>query len=345
MTDLSLIIGGYTNKHEATGLYFAQIDTTTGHLSLKPSPIALRHPSYFDVHNQTLTVISEVLETQNPTIQQCSLQNKQSDLETEFSLSGSAPCYVQHHLQHHLVTTAQYGSGHIDVFTTDTNHHITQHLQTIDSQSLCSSESQESHAHQSLILNETKTLVSVDLGCDRIGFFPFDSVQQKFSIEQHYSIELPDESGPRHMVFDKQERFGLILCELSEQLITLYKPQDKWQVLSSQPAFPNTQNGQAAGAIKFSPDERFVYLTGRKQNLIACFEFNNQTGEASYAFSTDCGGDFPRDFDISPCGQWLVIANQNSHNVATYRRDIATGKLEDTDCRQKMPSPVCVKFS
>ncbi|MGO2473752.1 MAG: lactonase family protein [Vibrio litoralis] len=345
MTDLSLTIGGYTEKHEATGLYFAQIDTTTGHLSLKPSSIALRHPSYFDVHNQTLIVISEVLETQKPTIQQYSLQNKQSELTTEFSLSGSAPCYVQHHLQHHLVTTAQYGSGHIDVFATDTNHHITQHLQTIDSQSLCSSENQESHAHQSLILNETKTLVTVDLGCDCIGFFPFDATEQKFSIEQHYSIELPDESGPRHMVFDKQERFGLILSEISEQLITLYKPQDKWQVLSSQPALPNTQNGQAAGAIKFSPDERFVYLTGRRQNLIACFEFNKQTGESSYVFSTDCGGDFPRDFAISPCGQWLVIANQNSHNVATYRRDIATGKLEDTGYRQKMPSPVCVKFS
>lgn len=345
MTDLSLIIGGYTDKHETTGLYFAQIDATTGHLSLKPSSIALRHPSYFDVHNQTLTVISEVPETQKPTIQQHRLQNKQSNLETEFSLSGSAPCYVQHHLQHHLVTTAQYGSGHIDIFTTDTNHHITQHLQTLNSQSLCSSENQESHAHQSLVLNETKTLVTVDLGCDCIGFFPFDATAQKFSIDQHYSIELPDESGPRHMVFDKQEHFGLILCEISEQLITLYKPQNKWEILSTQPALPSTQNGQAAGAIKLSPDERFIYLTGRRQNLIACFEFNNQTGETSYVFSTDCGGDFPRDFTISPCGQWLVIANQNSHNLATYRRDIATGKLEDTGYRQKIPSPVCVKFN
>lgn len=345
MTDLSLIIGGYTDQHEATGLYFAQINTTTGHLSLKPSPIALRHPSYFDIHNQTLTVISEVLETQKPTIQQHSLQNNQNELAAEFTLSGSAPCYVQNHLQHHLVTTAQYGSGHIDIFASDTSHQITQHLQTIDNQSLCTSENQESHAHQSLILNETKTLVTVDLGCDCIGFFPFDTTEQKFSIEQHYSIKLPNESGPRHIVFDKQERFGLILCEVSEQLITIHKPQDKWEVLSSQPALPNTQNGQAAGAIKFSPDERFVYLTGRRQNLIACFEFNNQTGETSYVFSTDCGGDFPRDFAISPCGQWLVIANQNSHNVATYRRDITTGKLEDTGCRQKMPSPVCVKFS
>ncbi|WP_089137465.1 lactonase family protein [Vibrio rumoiensis] len=350
MTALPLIISGYTAGDEATGLYFAQLNTSDGHLVTTPSKIDLPHPSYFDVtidsceEHKLLTVISEVFEPQGPLIQQYSLHKNQIHLKSESSLTGSEPCYVENHIKHHLVTTAQYGSGHIDIFSTDDNHQIVQHIQTIDNQSLRLAENLASHAHQSLLLDKTKVLVSVDLGCDCVRFFPFNSTQNQFSINQHESLILPKDSGPRHMIFDRQERFGVILCEISEQLITLHKPNDKWVILSSQPAFPSTHNGQAAGAIKFSPDQRFIYVTGRRQNLIACFAFNQDSGDVVYQYSIDCGGDFPRDFAISPCGQWLVTANQNSHNLATYRRDITSGELEDTGYRHEVPSPVCVKF-
>lgn len=344
MTDLSLIISGYTDNKSQHGLYHAKLHTQNGHLSVNALDIPLRQPSYFDYRNHQLTVISEVLETQSPTVRQYQLNNDKPALLAKHAVSGSTPCYVERNTSLGLVATAQYGTGHVDIFCCAENGVITKPIQTIDSQSLAHSDEYESHAHQAILLSKSQTLVTVDLGCDSLRFFPFESSQQPFSVTRSYPLNLPNESGPRHAVFDRNERFGIVLCELSEQLITLHKTDETWAVLSSQPALPNTENGQAAGAIKFSPDERFVYITGRRQNLISCFSFNAETGECIHQYSIDCGGEFARDFAISDCGQWLVVANQLSNNLAVFRRNNESGELQDTQVRHKIPSPTCVKF-
>lgn len=344
MADLSLIISGYTHDESPTGIYFAQLNTQHHQFTLHPSNIDLKHPSYFDYANQQLTVISEVLETQSPTICQYRLDNWQVTPQTQSPLSGSAPCYVEASLSTNMIATAQYGSGHIDIFSCTDDGIIDQHRQTIDSQAFATSDEQESHAHQAVLLPISQTLVTVDLGCDCLRVFPFDHHHHTVAITDSYSVALPIESGPRHVIFDKNEQFGVVLCEISEQLILLKKIAGKWQIHGHQAALPQTENGQAAGAIKFSPDERFIYLTGRRQNLIACFAFNGLTGECEYQYAIDCGGRFARDFAISHCGNWLVVANQLSHNLALFRRDNETGELQDTKIRHKVPSPTCIKF-
>ncbi|WP_105900967.1 lactonase family protein [Vibrio gangliei] len=344
MEVLSLIISGYTDKDEQNGLYRATLDAQTAKLNIKPLNIALKHPSYFDYCNHRLTVISEVLETQSPTICQYQFVNDKATLIAKHALSGSTPCYVERNTNLGLVATAQYGTGHVDIFSSDNQGIIAEHIQTIDSQALAGSEEVESHAHQAMLLSQSRELITVDLGCDCVRIFPFDPTTNAFTTSDSYSLTLDNESGPRHAVFTKDETFGLVLCEISEQLITLHKVKNKWQVLHSQPALPDTDNGQAAGAIKFSPDERFVYVTGRRQNLISFFAFDGQTGECTHQFSIDCGGEFARDFAISEDGAWLVIANQFSHNLAVFKRNNQTGELQDTNVRHKIPSPTCVKF-
>lgn len=340
---LSLLVSGYTSNDESTGVYKATLNTQDGYLNLIPTSIKLANPSYFHLFKETITIISEVNQDQFPSIEQHALSNNHSRYLSKFDLTGDAPCYVAINQKHHLVTTAQYGSGHIDVFQCNESFIITSKEQTIDSQLLGHSHSL-SHAHQAFILDHSKTLVSVDLGHDKVVFYPYDTNSALFSIDNRQEIPLPHSSGPRHIVFNQNEDIALVLCEISEQLVTLKKNNDKWEISHSQAAFPNTPNGQAGGAIKLSSDEKFVYLTGRRQNIISYFSFNNQTSDLKYLDSIDCGGDFPRDFAISPCGKWLVVTNQNSGNIASFKRNPSTGELTQTGQSILMTAPVCVAF-
>lgn len=344
MTELSLIISGYSHQDDQNSLYRAELNTRASKLNIEPLNIELKHPSYFDYSNHQLSVVSEVLETQAPVVCQYQLTNGAPLLLSKQPICGSKPCYIEHSSTLQFIATAQYGTGHVDIFSCNSLGTIEQYTQTIDSQSFTNSEEFESHAHQATFLPLSNTLVTVDLGCDSLRFFPLEPSTNTFSVAHSYNIALANESGPRHAVFTKDETFGLVLCEISEQLITLHKVQNKWQVLRSQSALPNTENGQAAGAIKFSPDERFVYVTGRRQNLIACFEFDGQSGECAHQFSINCGGEFARDFAISDDGNWLVIANQLSNNLVVFKRDNQTGELQDTNIRHNISSPTCVKF-
>lgn len=340
--NLSLTIGCYT-PDSPYGLYHLDLNTKTGQLNAEKLDIQIPNPSYFDINQSQMYVISEVTSANQPKISQYSFQHSLLTKVANLDITGCSPCFVSVNSKYQLATTAQYGSGHIDVYQLDDALVLKQHIQVIDSSTIEESP-RVSHAHQALILNHTKTLVSVDLGLDQVSFYPFDQATHLFSIEERQELSLSQGSGPRHLVFTHDEKIGIALCELSEQLVLIHQEHGKWRVSSEQPAFPNTLNGQAAGAIKLSPDERFVYLSGRRQNIISCFELDHQSKVLNYQYSIDCGGNFPRDFAISPSGEWLVVVNQNSHNIVSFKRNNADGTLEKTGHSTMVTIPVCIKF-
>ena len=52
----------------------------------------------------------------------------------------------------------------------------------------------------------------------------------------------------------------------------------------------------------------------------------------------------PRNFEISPSGEFLAAANQDSNNVVMFRIDQANGKLTPTGHVVEAGTPICVRF-
>jgi len=48
-------------------------------------------------------------------------------------------------------------------------------------------------------------------------------------------------------------------------------------------------------------------------------------------------GKCPRDFQFSPCGNWLLSANQNEDSITVYNTYKQTGLFN-------LPKPVCIIF-
>jgi 6-phosphogluconolactonase (cycloisomerase 2 family) len=56
-------------------------------------------------------------------------------------------------------------------------------------------------------------------------------------------------------------------------------------------------------------------------------------------------GKVPRSFGISPCGGFLLVACQDSHEIRTWAIDPETGLLIPTPHAVHVGSPVCICFA
>ena len=53
-------------------------------------------------------------------------------------------------------------------------------------------------------------------------------------------------------------------------------------------------------------------------------------------------GEWPRNFVIDPTGAFMLVANEHTDDIVTFRIDGDTGLLEATGHVENVPSPVCL---
>jgi 6-phosphogluconolactonase len=56
-------------------------------------------------------------------------------------------------------------------------------------------------------------------------------------------------------------------------------------------------------------------------------------------------GQTPRNFNLTPDGRLLLVANQNSDNIIAFAIDPTDGSLTPTGVVTSVPTPVCIRFA
>jgi 6-phosphogluconolactonase (cycloisomerase 2 family) len=79
------------------------------------------------------------------------------------------------------------------------------------------------------------------------------------------------------------------------------------------------------------------------RRLIFVYTVDEATGQLRWAGQESTRGETPRSFAIDPSGTFLLVANQDSDMVASFRIDSHTGMLRYLQ-RVEVPKPVCLKF-
>jgi len=100
----------------------------------------------------------------------------------------------------------------------------------------------------------------------------------------------------------------------------------------------------AGAAIRLSADGRFLYVSGRSNSEIAAFAIDAASGALSPVQRVPTDGLAPRDFDLTPDGRFVVIANQQSNTLTSLWRNPDTGRHGPTGQAVELGSPVCVLF-
>ncbi|MGF1683252.1 lactonase family protein [Photobacterium minamisatsumaniensis] len=329
-------VGTYTDAPStSSGVALVSLNPDTGELKRLDDTVTLRNPSYLTSTEQGLYTFSEIAKEEGAALQFIS-SNKCCALP----IAGDYPCHIA--IKAPYLAIANYGSGNVSVYQLDEAGKPLQAISElyVEGNGPNKDRQQAPHAHQVTFLKHSNQLAVVDLGSDQIHLYSHGSETAENSFNLVQSIVIPAGSGPRHLVFNQSETLAYVVCELSETLIVLSKCEDKWHVTHQCDLLSDSEKGEAASAIHLCPDETFLYVSCRAQNKISLFDVSGAQPVRLAAY--DCGGAFPRDFTLSADGQWLLVANQHSDNITSFRRNKETGEITPTEHQCNIGAPVCL---
>ena len=190
-------------------------------------------------------------------------------------------------------------------------------------------------------------LLATDLGTDHLYRFqvndsPFEG-QPPIHESSLHVWETPAGTGPRHFDFHPNGRYLYLLGELSGEVIVYdyhFGEIEQKQVILS-----DTTGARGSADIHVSPDGHFLYSSNRLQaDGIAIFEIDQQEGTLTKV-RYQLTGTHPRNFAITPNGNYLLVASRDDNKIQVFKRDQETGMLTDTGQDIAVSQPTCVKFA
>lgn len=348
---LLLFVGTYTKNSKSKGIYLYEMNRNTGALSYVSTCVTI-NPSYLAIHpnKQWLYAISEV-GGDNPKSTGLISAFKIDSIKKEVtfinsvSAQGNGPCYVSIDQTGNFAMLANYGSGNVAIFPINKDGSLKEASSSHQHVGKGHTPRQEGpHAHM-IMPGLSNYIYSTDLGTDRIVQYTLDD-QGKLNLKKE--IEAKSGAGPRHLTFHSNQKWVYVINELngSIEAFNLNKSTGdfiRFQTISTLPVGQSVFAGSAD--IHISPSGKYLYASNRADvNNIAMYSINQNTGELQLIGHQSVLGKAPRNFIIDPTGTFLLVANQDSNSVITFRIDSATGKLVETGLQSEIPTPVCLKF-
>ena len=226
---------------------------------------------------------------------------------------------------------------------------------------------ERSHAHSSEFIAapslSKKNLCVLDLGSDKLISYSLASIGDHSSLEctEQSCYGAPPGTGPRSIMFNpRYENIAVLSLEMSATVLLVERKGDGsfvklFEPLSLLPkGWPDESSDEAkynrgkwASDAVFSPCGRFLYAAARLHNSISVFELkmtaeNNVEGiDLVQRIPTE--GLTPRCLCVPECGSFILVAHQHSHEITSFSRSNADGRLELVD-RLEFPCAACVKL-
>jgi len=227
------------------------------------------------------------------------------------SSGGQYPCHITVHGS--AVVAANYGTGTLAVIerASDSANLNTRHVETPVG-SGPRQQQEGPHAHSSLFIDEN-TLVTLDLGADRIRVFDY----RDFALTPAHEVALPAGFGPRDIIA-RPGGLYYVLGELGLGFIVFEWRERTLRQLCAI-ALPDASEGDQASAIAISDDGRHAYVGVRRSNVIAVLTIAEDGRSVAPLTAVSCEGDWPRHIVMHE--NVLHVCNQFSHSVASFRID------------------------
>ncbi|MGM9927064.1 MAG: lactonase family protein [Bacillus sp. (in: firmicutes)] len=345
MTIFRGYIGTYT-KGDSKGIYTFTLDTETATFSAPELAAQVENPTYICLNeeHQTLYTVAKMKEQGGVAAYRIHEQDGTLEFFYLQVTDGSSPCHISVDQANQHIVTAYYHRGIAEIHPIiDGELEPVSSLVQFQGHGPHKQRQEKSHAHFAGFTPDDKHVVIVDLGTDKITTYRID--HQHF--QEVHVLSVKPGSGPRHITFHPNGRFAYVMTELSNEIIALaYDDQEgaftEIQYIST---IPNdfTENSQGS-AIHISADGKFVYAGNRGHDSIAIFAVHETSGLLTFVEHISTHGHWPRDFMFDPSEQYVVVANEESHNLVLFARNAETGHLTKCSAEAHVPYPVCVKF-
>ncbi|THD67834.1 lactonase family protein [Robertkochia marina] len=340
-SEMDFLIGTYTGEN-SRGIYKATINVA-GLLSAPLLAEESENPSFLarSSSGKLLYAVNE-----NSSGQVSVFMNEADGLSTvnAVSIPGEHPCHISIH-QDSLIIVSNYSSGNIALLGVNEHQDLILHDTLNFSGNSIHDRQQAPHAHSSYFLNDT-TLITSDLGSDRLWINQIVKKDDTLRLQPVTSIAMEPGSGPRHLEFNAEQDRIYVMNELSNTISVLGKKEkeNEFKLIQTISTLPEDFTGHSQGAdLHLDQSGKFLYASNRGHQSLVIYEVAQSDGTLTVSGWEDIQGDWPRNFAITPDNQFLVVANERSGELVAFKRDTMTGKLSYTD-RKKIASPVCILF-
>lgn len=345
---LNLIVGTYTKPCDSKGIYVYEFDSKTGDFKLKNNTENIVNPSYLTVSSDNKFVYS-VNETDNKSAVSAFGFNSKSGKLDFINLQnpkGVGSCYIINDEKN--VITANYSSGSISVLGKNSDGSIGEVKQVIQHTGKgINAERQEApHAHMVYFSPDKKYVLANDLGTDEVSVYQYNPNGGDETLKLKSIVSVTPGSGPRHLIFSKDGQFVYVLQELSGALTSFSYTNGMLKKVFETNIIAKDYKGEIRSAdIHISPDGKFLYATNRgEMGEISAFKIL-KNGVLELVERTSTLGKGPRNFNIDPSGNFLLVGHQFSNDIVIFKRDKNSGKLTATGKKIALCSPVCLVFT
>lgn len=234
------------------------------------------------------------------------------------------PVYVAVHPRGDKLVTCFFNEGKTEVLGLEPNGALGKSLGVYDS-------GRESH---STVFDPSGRFLYVPTrGDEWIAQYRFDEASERLESLEPALVHAPQGSGPRHLAFHPSRPFAYLVNELSISL-SVYAFDEASGVLTPvQEAVRTAPLGVSEGSgadVHVHPKGRFVYVSNRQHehSSIAILGVDQLSGRVSVLGHEPTRGKTPRNFALDARGELLLVANQDSDTIVSFRIEPDSGALE-----------------
>lgn len=334
----------------ADGIYTLQLDEKTGALSNRQHVVKGQGMGFQEVNKEGSLIFSTYQTGKKGAVAAYAIDDGKLTEVAVQTYDGGGLCHVSIDAEEKILFGADYGGGKVVSFPIEGGKigkvaSLIQH----EGSSVNEQRQKGPHAHSIYAGPDNKFAYAPDLGIDLVKFYSFD---EKGNLTDKGGFKLTPGAGPRHMKFGKDGSKAYVLNELSLTVTTFARDKTSGKLTAEKTisVFPEGVSGDqmSCSEIRVSQDGKFIYtanrdLTKEGRDSVSLLAVGAD-GSLTHVETTPAGVWIPRNINLSPSGDWLLVAGQNSNEVTSHRIDRKTGKLTFSGKSAEVPKAMCINF-
>jgi 6-phosphogluconolactonase len=338
-----VLVGSYASAAQP-GIWTFSFDDEDGSLKLLTQCDGIEHPSFLTLARDN-TLLLSVSEANGGAVWVCDFDRVTGEITPRQSQSsgGDGPCHLASDRAGTAVFVANYGSGTAARLPLGGDGSLgpmsgfVQH-----SGSGPNADRQEGpHAHSTTLTADGRFAIVADLGIDRLMIY---AIEPTGALRFHGEAETASGAGPRHAVFHPDGTTLYVANEL-DCTVGVYRYDAEVGALyavQTIPTLPTDAPETTVADIQIGPDRR-LYVSNRGHNSIAVYQIGDD-GLLTLLGIPACGGNWPRNFAVSPDGKYVLVANQYSGEVVVLPVQNVGEPLGPPVASAPVPTASCVIY-
>ncbi len=352
-----LLVGTQTLTGPSQGIYAYRWDPGTGNLQAAGLAAEARNPTFLAVDPEAryLYAANELDDfggEKSGAVSAFSIDAAAGKLTAlnQVSARGAGTCNVTVDHEARAVFCANYVGGSVSSFVIDPNGQVSDAVSHFQYRGHGPNPSRQEgpHAHRVTVSPDDRFLLVNDLGLDCIHVYHLDDANAKLTPNAPAEWKSAPGSGPRALRFHPNRQAAYCVCEMASTVVVLDWDAKRGTLKTVQTVslLPEDYHGPTRGCdIVLTRSGRFAYAANRDYDCLVSFAVDAKDGKLTMLARSSCGGKVPRHLALDPTERWLLVANEQSDNIAVFARDEATGKLAESGRSFAQAKPQCLVWA